>query len=145
METDLQLKWRSVAQAIFGKGIHGNCPFAAALPSNHWAVRIICFSSWIPHVVRLCIQGCDFWNVENGNMSSADRRSDIMKWGGRAPPPPSPTVSGRTWSGSVWSSGWKKWSLSGSFSGRLLARWSSWSYQQRNRGRLCLSPATHRL
>lgn len=95
METDLQLKWRSVARAIFGKGIHGNCPFAAALPSNYWAVQIICFSSWIPHVVRLCIQGCDFWNVENGNMSSADRRSDIMKWGGRvSPPPPPPTSPG---------------------------------------------------
>lgn len=84
MKTDLQLKWCSVARAIFGKEIHSNCPFAAALPSNHWAVRIICFSFWISHVVWLCIQGRYSWYVGNGNTSSTDRRSDIMKWGGRA-------------------------------------------------------------
>lgn len=38
METDLQPKWHSVGQAISGEGIHSNCPFAAVLPSNHWAL-----------------------------------------------------------------------------------------------------------
>lgn len=51
---------------------------------------MICFSSGISHVVRLCIQRRYSWTVGNGNTSSTDRWSDIMKWGARASPSPSP-------------------------------------------------------